>query len=276
VVKVNCHEGVKVYIEGGSGSLVMSSIDWDKLEEVVERAVRKARSEELKEMAEAVKALAEYMRTGFQEILKRLDEHDKRLSEITEILRRHEEILRRHEEILKRHEEILNKQVEILSRHEEILKGHGEILSGHGKTLSELVKAVGELKVAMGSLGRRWGVDLEKTVLKIYKDALESRGIEPGKVEKFIYTDVDGKYYRQGARLEMDVYIHDDKVYLIEVKSHAELDDVEWLFDKARIVGRILGREVKRVILIAINIDKEALDRANQLGIDTIYGAVIT
>jgi Uncharacterized conserved protein containing a coiled-coil domain len=226
----------------------MSSIDWDRLEEVVERAVRRVRSEELKEMAEAVKALAEYMRTGFQEILKRLDEHDKRLSEITEILRRHEEILKRHE----------------------------EILSGHGKTLNELVKAVGELKVAMGSLGRRWGVDLEKTILKIYKDALESRGIEPGKVEKFIYTDVDGKYYRQGARLEMDVYIHDDKVYLIEVKSHAELDDVEWLFDKARIVGRILGREVKRVILIAINIDKEALDRANQLGIDTIYGAVIT
>jgi hypothetical protein len=225
----------------------MSSIDWDRLEEVVERAVRRARSEELKEMAEAVKALAEYMRTGFQEILKRLDEHDKRLSEITEILRRHEEILKRHE----------------------------EILSDHGKTLSELVKAVGELKVAMGSLGRRWGVDLEKTVLKIYKDALESRGIEPGKVEKFIYTDVDGKYYRQGARLEIDVYIHDDKVYLIEVKSHAELDDVEWLFDKAAIVGKILGRKIERVILVAVNVDKEAFERANQLGIDVIYGSII-
>jgi hypothetical protein len=254
VVKVNCHEGVKVYIEGGSGSLVMSSIDWDKLEEVVERAVRRARSEELKEMAEAVKALTEYMRTGFQEILKRLDEHDKRLSEITEILRRHEEILRRHEEILKRHEEILN---------------------SHGKTLSELVKAVGELKVAMGSLGRRWGVDLEKTVLKIYKDAFESRDIEPGKVEKFIYTDVDGKYYRPGARLEIDVYIHDDKVYLIEVKSHAELDDVEWLFDKAAIVGKILGRKIERVMLVAVNVDKEAFERANQLGIDVIYGSII-
>jgi hypothetical protein len=225
----------------------MSSIDWDRLEEVVERAVRRARSEELKEMAEAVKALAEYMRTGFQEILKRLDEHDKRLSEITEILRRHEEILKRHE----------------------------EILSDHGKTLSELVKAVGELKVAMGSLGRRWGVDLEKTVLKIYKDALESRGIEPGKVEKFIYTDVDGKYYRQGARLEIDVYIHDDKVYLIEVKSHAELDDVEWLFDKAAIVGKILGRKIERVMLVAVNVDKEAFERANQLGIDVIYGSII-
>jgi len=225
----------------------MSSIDWDRLEEIVERAVRRARSEELKEMAEAVKALAEYMRTGFQEILKRLDEHDKRLSEITEILRRHEEILKRHE----------------------------EILSGHGKTLNELVKAVGELKVAMGSLDRRWGVDLEKTILKIYKDALESRGIEPGKVEKFIYTDVDGKYYRQGARLEIDVYIHDDKVYLIEVKSHAELDDVEWLFDKAAIVGKILGRKIERVMLVAVNVDKEAFERANQLGIDVIYGSII-
>jgi len=54
----------------------MSSIDWDRLEEVVERTVRRVRSEELREMAEAIRALAEYMRTGFQEVAKRLDRHE--------------------------------------------------------------------------------------------------------------------------------------------------------------------------------------------------------
>ncbi|MGB9706329.1 MAG: microtubule-binding protein, partial [Pyrobaculum sp.] len=43
------------------------SLDWGRLEEVVERAVRRARSEELREVAEAVKTLADYMKTGFQE-----------------------------------------------------------------------------------------------------------------------------------------------------------------------------------------------------------------
>ena len=267
----------------------MSSIDWDRLEEVVERAVRKARSEELKEMAEAIKALAEYMRTGFQEVTKRLDRHEeilsrheKILNELTEVIKRHERLLNELTEISKRHEKLLSELVEITQRHEKILselteisRRHEETLSRHERAISELVRVVGELKVAMGSLGRRWGVDLERTVLEIYRDALERRGIEPGRVEKFVYVDIDGRYYRPGARLEIDVYIHDDKVYLIEVKSRAELDDVEWLFDKAAIVGKILGRKIERVILVAVNVDKEAFERANQLGIDVIYGSII-
>ncbi|AFA39134.1 Protein of unknown function (DUF1626) [Pyrobaculum oguniense TE7] len=136
-----------------------------------------------------------------------------------------------------------------------------------------LAKSVGELKVAMGSLGRRWGRGLE--MLALYKHALEERVIEPDKVERFIYTDVDGRYYRPGARLEIDVYIHDDRIYLIEVKSHAELEDVERLFDKARIVERILNRWADKVLIVAVNIDKDALERAKQLGIDVIYGSVI-
>ncbi|WP_444823188.1 DUF3782 domain-containing protein [Vulcanisaeta sp. JCM 14467] len=161
---------------------------------------------------------------------------------------------------------------------QEFSKGFEEVnrrLEAHERLLEELTRSVGELKVAMGSLGRRWGRDLERTVLELYRHALEERGIEPGKVERFVYTDVDGRYYRPGARLEIGVYIHDNKTYLIEVKSHAELEDVEWLFDKARIVERILSRRADRVLMVAVNIDKDALERARQLGIDVIYGSVI-
>jgi hypothetical protein len=148
-------------------------------------------------------------------------------------------------------------------------------LEEHSKRLEELTRVVGELRVAMGSLGRRWGRDLERTVLELYRHALEERGVEPGKVERFVYTDVDGRFYRRGARVEVDVYIHDERMYLLEVKSHAELDDVEWFYDKARIVERILGRRAEKLILVAVNVDKEALERARELGIDVVCGAVI-
>jgi hypothetical protein len=116
---------------------------------------------------------------------------------------------------------------------------------------------------------------LERTVLELYRHALEERGVEPGKVERFVYTDVDGRFYRRGARVEVDVYIHDERMYLVEVKSHAELDHVEWFYDKAQIVEKILERRAEKLILVAVNIDKEALERARELGIDVVYGAII-
>jgi len=201
-------------------------LDWQRLEEVVTRAVLRARSEEVKEVADAVKLLASYVREGFEGTFKALEEQSK-------------------------------------------------LLEGHERRLEELTRAVGELKVAVGSLGRRWGRDLERAVLELYRHALEERGIEPGRVEKFVYTDVDGRFYRSGARIEVDVYIHDGKMYLVEVKSHAELEDVEWFYEKAGIVERILGRKAERLIMVAVDIDKEALERAQQLGIDAIYGAVV-
>ena len=210
-----------------------AELDWQRLEEVVARAVARARSEEMREVAEALKLLAGYMREGFERTFKILEEHT------------------------------------------QILREHSKILEEHSKRLEELTRAVGELKVAMGSLGRRWGRDLERTVLELYRHALEERGVEPGKVERFVYTDVDGRFYRRGARVEVDVYIHDERMYLVEVKSHAELDDVERFYDKARIVERILGRRAEKLILVAVNVDKEALERARELGIDVVCGAVI-
>jgi hypothetical protein len=215
-------------------------LDWQRLEEVVTRAVLRARSEEMKEVAEALKLLASYMKEGFEKTFKTLEEH-------TNILQQHSKLLEEHSKLLERHE----------------------------KRLEELARAVGELKVAVGSLGRRWGRDLERTVLELYRHALEERGVEPGRVEKFVYTDVDGRFYRRGARIEVDVYIHDGAMYLVEVKSHAELDDVEWFYEKAGIVEKILGRKAAKLIIVAVNIDKEALQRAQELGIEAVYGAVI-
>jgi hypothetical protein len=81
------------------------------------------------------------------------------------------------------------------------------------------------------------------------------------------------------VRLEIDVYIHDGKAYLIEVKSRAELAHVEWFRQRARLAAEALAKQVKKVerlILVAVHVDEEALERARQLGIDVIYGNVLS
>jgi post-segregation antitoxin (ccd killing protein) len=41
------------------------------------------------------------------------------------------------------------------------------------------------------------------------------------------------------------------------------------------VVERILGRKADRLILVAVNIDREALERARELGVDVVYGGVV-
>ena len=210
-----------------------TTFDLEELERIIERAIKKARSEELKLIAEAVKSLANYMKTGFKETIERIETIEKRLEE------------------------------------------HAIILQEHTKRLEELSRIVSRLEVALGSIGRRWGRDLEKVVLEVYRRALEERGVVPEKVERFIHIDRDGKYYVKDSKIEFDVYIHDDKVYLIEVKSHAELEHVEWFYKRGEIYEKITGRKPSKLILVAVHIDEDAYARAKELGIDVIYGAII-
>jgi hypothetical protein len=182
-------------------------------------------------------------------------------------------------EELRRLREDFNKFVELEERRwEETYKRFEAIerrLEEHTRRLEELTRVVGELKVAVGSLGRRLGRDLERTILELYRYALKEVGVEVDRVERFTYRDVDGRYYRRGAVIEVDVYTHDRATYLVEVKSYADRDDVEWFYEKAGVVERILGRKADRLILVAVNIDREALERARELGVDVVYGGVV-
>jgi len=200
---------------------------------VVERAVRKARIEELKDVAEALKMLAEYVKTGFEATNKELEGLLKSVEELRKAV---DEMRKTYDERFKSHEEQLKK-----------------------------------IEVTLGSIGR--SLDLEQMVLEIFREALERRGIEPGKVEKLTLED------EEGVRLEINVYIHDGRAYLIEVKSRAELAHVEWFSQRARLAAEALakqGKKVERLILVAVHVDEEALERARQLGIDVIYGDVLS
>jgi hypothetical protein len=261
------------------------SIDWSRLEEVVERVIRRTRAEELRDVAEAIKTLADYVKKGFDIIAehskrieehskiiaehsKRIDELSKRVEEYSKRLEEHSKILQEHSKRLEEHSkrlEELSKRVEEMNR----------VLMEHSKRLEELTKEVARQGVVLGSIGRRWGRDLEKTVLELYRCVLEERGVIPEKIERFTYVDVDGRYYVKGSKIEFDIYAHNDKVYLVEVKSHADVEDVEWLYKRAEIYEKLTGRKPDKLILVAIHIDDDAYKRTGELGIEVIYGAII-
>jgi len=73
----------------------------------------------------------------------------------------------------------------------------------------------------------------------------------------------------------VNVLIRDDGVYVLEVQSRAEMEHVEALPEKARVVERVLGRRVERLYVVAANVDREAYERARELGIRVICGNVI-
>jgi hypothetical protein len=143
-----------------------------------------------------------------------------------------------------------------------------EVLEEHSRSLARL-------EVTVGRFTSRTGIDMERMILNIYRDVLEQEGVGVWKVEKLRLKDVDGRYLRRGARLEIDIYAHDDKVYFIEVKSLVEVNDVEWFNLRCDIFEKILGRRPDRRIIVCINIFRDALERAQELGMHVIYGRVL-
>ncbi|PSN82924.1 hypothetical protein B9Q03_13795, partial [Candidatus Marsarchaeota G2 archaeon OSP_D] len=133
----------------------------------------------------------------------------------------------------------------------------------------------GRFEVILGRMGRRWGADLERTLLGTFKEALEKEGIEPGKVESFSYTDYDGSVTGlKGRRVQVDILVRDGKLTLIEVKAFAEREDMDHLTDVVGYVQKILKKDVERVYVVAVNVDREALNRAQELGFKVIYGSL--
>jgi hypothetical protein len=241
---------------------------------------------ELKKLREDFQHFVREQERRWEENSKRWEEANRRFEVLESELRKLREDFnkfvelqeKRWEENNKRWEENNKRWEEAYKRFEAIEKKlleHDEKFESINKELKRLSKAVAELQVIVGSMGRRWGRDLEKMVLEIYRHALEERGIEPGKVEKFKYVDREGRYLGKGAVIEVDIYIHDDKVYLLEVKSRTELEDVEWFSRKVKIVEEIIGKKAEKYIIVTVHIDDDALMRAIELGLDVVYGSVI-
>jgi hypothetical protein len=198
-----------------------------------------------------------------------------RLAKVEERLEEHDKKFIAIEERLEEHDKKFNAILEELLIHRKKLEEHDKMFNLILEELKGLKLVTDEINVTIGSITRRYGKDLEKTILKIYKDQLIQMGINPDNAKRFKYIDKEGKYGIKGKEYEFDIVVSDDAIDVIEVKTHASKDDVEWFNDKVERVKSEFGKPLKRKVMVAVHIDEDALDKANELGINAIYGHVI-
>ncbi|RSN73691.1 DUF3782 domain-containing protein [Candidatus Methanodesulfokora washburnensis] len=107
---------------------------------------------------------------GYGEILKSLEKHDRKFVMILKRLREHD---KKFTEVLTRLEEHDRKFTEVLTRLEEHDKKFSEILNEIKQLREDFKRLSMRVEVTIESMGRRWGEDLERMVLEIFKEALE-------------------------------------------------------------------------------------------------------
>ncbi|BEP16676.1 hypothetical protein PYJP_00280 [Pyrofollis japonicus] len=228
----------------------------------------------LEERQQRLEERQQRLEEEFKKLVERFAELEKRFAQLEERYQKLEERFAQLEERFARLEERYQKLEERQQRLEERVTRVEERLARVEEGQQQLVKAVEGLKRSLGALGRRVGMRFESLVREIYRDLLEEHGLEPLSVKRFQYVDVDGKYVARGAVIEVDIYVHDSEVWLLEVKTYVERDDVLWFYEKADIVERILGKKASRKMILAVEASRNAAEAAKSLGIELLAGEV--
>jgi len=149
--------------------------------------------------------------------------------------------------------------------------------------MNSLRRAVEELKIAVKGFVHETDPNLKKMIIDLYRERLVEKCVaDADKIEKFDYIDVDGKYIGKGRRIEIDLFMSDNTLYLIEVKSLIDHEDVEMFDLKCSIAPDILMKEKGykftnvRKIMVGINVTDEALNGAGELGVEIVYGSIVS
>ncbi|MEM2566370.1 MAG: hypothetical protein QXY85_06095 [Candidatus Nitrosocaldus sp.] len=218
-----------------------------------------------------------------QDMLEGFKRHDEEFAKMRQDM---QEGFRRHDEELKRHWESIEKlrqdMQEGFRRHDEELKRHWESIEKLRQDMQEGFRRhdrlIQELSISIGSLGRRTGKDMERMILNIYRDQLVQLGIDRDKARRFEYIDKEGLYGLKGKRYEFDIIVSNSHVDILEVKNRVAEDDIVTFYEKVNSIKPVIEREygsVKRLVTVSIHIDKEALTKAKELGVECIYGYIV-
>jgi len=217
---------------------------------------------------------------GLGEILKRLDRHEAELvrlrKDMVEGFRRRDEMFKKFEEEMAR---LRRDMMEGFKRHEEeIAKLRKDMMEGFKRRDEEMARlrrdmmeGFSVLRRHLDALGARWGMLAEEAFREGLRGVVEEElGL---RVERWSRFDSEGYVFKYPSIVDVDVSVHDEKVVLVEIKSHVGKADVYVFKRKAEFYERVEGRKPARLIMITPYADREALEAAEKLGVE-IYTKV--
>jgi hypothetical protein len=206
-------------------------------------------------MLEAFPSRQEFMEL-LQEMRAFREDTNRRFEELRQDMdRRFEAVDRRFEAVDRRFEAII-----------EELRSHREQLDNMGRELREM-------RIGFSSLGICVGYGLERAIQGVVE---EFAGEAFPFAERLVLRDESGEVYGiAGAEVEFDLYAHNGKAYLVEVKSHLKSGDVLIFDRKIKFAARQLARQVIPLV-IALSMEPRAEQQMQALGIKYRVRSVIS
>jgi hypothetical protein len=148
-----------------------------------------------------------------------------------------------------------------------------EELRSHREQLDNMGRELREMRIGFSSLGIRVGYGLERAIQGVVE---EFAGEAFPFAERLVLRDESGEVYGiAGAEVEFNLYAHNGKAYLVEVKSHLKSGDVLIFDRKIKFAARQLARQVIPLV-IALSMEPRAEQQMRALGIKYRVRSVIS
>ncbi|MCR4405629.1 MAG: hypothetical protein NUW24_01710 [Anaerolineae bacterium] len=173
-----------------------------------------------------------------------------------------QETAQRFEQIDQRFEQIDQRFEQIDQRFEEVDQRF-EQMSKHFEDLQDWVELV------VGRLQVRSGRNLEDVVAAALRLALKRPDIRPESIRlRQKIVDAEGWVFPRGRQKEVDLVATDDEYLVFEVKSAAEVDDVDYFADKVELVRLLNPDKTVRGVFITLAPEPDVRQRCQELGIE--------
>ncbi|AHC52039.1 hypothetical protein SUSAZ_08990 [Sulfolobus acidocaldarius SUSAZ] len=216
----------------------------------------------LEENTEAIRNLQQGI-MGLQEAIKQQGGSIKSL----------QETVKQQGEILREHSEAIKNLQETVKQHSEAIRGLQEAVKQLSNDIKEVSKLTIKLSTEIGSFTNRAGKGLEKTIMMVYKEALELHGIDPEKVKHGNIVDTIG-VIDKGRIFEVDFYETNDYVYVFEIKNFADEGALEQMVVRKKLIPQLFNKPVK-LFLVANYVDKKVKEELEKEGVTIISSMVV-
>ncbi|MEM1998062.1 MAG: DUF3782 domain-containing protein [Candidatus Bathyarchaeia archaeon] len=258
-------------LDRNEAELVRLREDFNKLREDFNRKAEED-SKRFAAIEAEIARLREDMNAGFKR-------HDEEFTKVwSEIAKLREDMnagFRRHdEELAKLREDMM---AGFKRYDEELAKLRADMIAGfrrHDEELAKLradmIEGFNLLRRHIDALGARWGLLSERAFKEGLRSLVER---EFGfRVEGWVRWDGEGYVHGHPSDVDVDIAVHDEKIILVEVKSHVGRPDVSTFKRKADFYERVEGRKPDRLIIVTPYADENALETAKQLQIEVYTG----
>ncbi|ADX84594.1 coiled-coil domain-containing protein [Saccharolobus islandicus] len=234
-------------------------------------------TEAITSLQEAVKKQGEAIQS-LQEAVKSLQEtvnkHTEAITSLQEAVKKQGEAIQSLQEAVKSLQETVNKHTEAITSLQEAVKKQGEAIEGLQKAVRKLQRAVMKLSVEVGSFTNRAGKGMERTMLKLYKKALELHGVDPKRVVHGMIKDEEG-VIEKGKVFEVDFYETNDYVYVFEIKNLADKGAYDQIIIRKKLFYTKYKDKKIKIFLVANYVDKKVKKKLEEEGVEIIASHII-